>query len=128
MAIHHFYVGQERRADEGLRILATRYPPRRMRKEDYLSVGKFDVWFPLLGPSAELLRQGPRSTDAERRWPQFVAKYKKEMRQTACRQAIQLLAEISVRMPISIGCYEHESAHCHRFILLELIAAAANAF
>ena len=105
-----------------------RFLPRGVRKEDCARLNYFDVWFPLLAPSAELfksLKTGKWSSE-QVRWSKFRERYTAEMNKTHARQAIKLLAELSKATPLSIGCYcENESA-CHRSILRELIERAAQ--
>jgi uncharacterized protein YeaO (DUF488 family) len=106
-----------------------RFLPRGVKKEDYARLDYFDVWFPLLAPSSELLKWlKTRDWPNEQvKWKKFRERYIAEMNKTDARQAINLLAELSRATPLSIGCYcENESA-CHRSILRELIERAANA-
>jgi uncharacterized protein YeaO (DUF488 family) len=116
--------GTPRRRGQGLRVGAVRHLPRGMRKEDYARLNQFDVWFPTVAPSAGLvswLREDP-----EARWPRFVERYQREMKRPESRHAIQLLAEIAKRTPISIGCFCEDESHCHRSILRKLIQQAAG--
>ena len=88
----------------------------------------FDVWFPLLAPSSELLKWLKRrewKSEAVR-WSKFRERYIAEMRKTDARQAIKLLAELSRRAPVSIGCYCEVESACHRSILSELIENEAD--
>ena len=123
-----FQIGTPRKTGEGLRVGAVRFLPRGVKKEDYARLDYFDVWFPLLAPSSELLKSLKR-----RQWPSekvrfssLRSRYVAEMKKTDARQAIKLLAELARSTPLSIGCYcENESA-CHRSILRELIEEAAD--
>lgn len=124
-----FQVGSPRKRGEGLRVGTVRFLPRGVKKEDYARLDYFDVWFPLLAPSSELLKWlKARDWPSEQvRWSKFRERYLAEMNKTDARQAIKLLAELARATPLSIGCYcENESA-CHRSILLELIESAADA-
>src|SRR5688572_33087604 len=81
--------GTPRKRAEGLRVGTTRYLPRGVRKEDYAALDYFDVWFPVLAPSRELVawfREKPR------KFEDYAKRYQNEMKQTNSRQAIQLLA------------------------------------
>jgi uncharacterized protein YeaO (DUF488 family) len=51
-----FQIGSPRKPGEGLRVGTVRFLPRGVKKEDYARLGYFDVWFPLLAPSSELLK------------------------------------------------------------------------
>jgi uncharacterized protein YeaO (DUF488 family) len=121
-----FRVGSPRQAGEGLRVGTVRFLPRGVKKEDYSRLDYFDVWFPLLAPSSELLKWlKSRNWPSEQiRWSKFRERYLAEMKKTDARQAIKLLSELARATPLSIGCYcENESA-CHRSILRELIEDA----
>jgi uncharacterized protein YeaO (DUF488 family) len=123
-----FRIGTPRKPGEGLRVGTVRFLPRGVKKEDYARLDYFDVWFPLLSPSTELLKWvKEREWPSERvRWPKFKARYTAEMNKTDARQAIKLLAALASATQVSIGCYcENESA-CHRSILRELIEQAAD--
>jgi uncharacterized protein YeaO (DUF488 family) len=111
-----------------LRVGTVRFLPRGVKKEDYARLNYFDVWFPLLAPSTELLKWlKSREWPSEQvRWSKFRERYVAEMKKTDARQAIKLLAELAKATPLSIGCYcENESA-CHRSILRELIERAVD--
>jgi uncharacterized protein YeaO (DUF488 family) len=122
-----FRVGTPRKRVEGLRVGTVRFLPRGVKKEDYARQDYFDVWFPLLAPSAELLRwMKSRDWASEQvRWTKFRERYTAEMNKTDARQAIKLLAELARTTPLSIGCYCEKESACHRSILRELIERAA---
>lgn len=123
-----FQIGSPRRAGEGLRVGTVRFLPRGVKKEDYARLDYFDVWFPLLAPSSELLKWlKSREWKSETvRWSKFRERYVAEMRKTDARQAIKLLAELSRAAPLSIGCYCEIESACHRSILRELIESEAD--
>jgi uncharacterized protein YeaO (DUF488 family) len=115
--------GSERRLGEGLRIGAARFVPRGVRREDWQRNGCFDLWLPLLAPSADLVgefRHGhiPFAT--------FARRYRSEMKSRESSQVIDLLAGVSLFQPISLGCYCEDESVCHRSILIQLIASAAE--
>jgi uncharacterized protein YeaO (DUF488 family) len=122
-----FRAGTPRKRLEGLRICTVRFLPRGVKKEDYARLDYFDVWFPLLAPSAELIKwfrsQEGRSDTV--RWSKFKQRYVSEMNKTDARQAIKLFAELAKSTPLSIGCYCEDESFCHRSILRELIKTAA---
>lgn len=105
-----------------------RFLPRGVRKEDYERLDYFDVWFPLLAPSAELLRwlKSGKWPNDKGRWSKFKRRYIAEMRKMDARQAIKLLALLSRSTPLSIGCYCEDKSTCHRSILLPLICASSE--
>jgi uncharacterized protein YeaO (DUF488 family) len=122
-----FRAGTPRKPREGLRVGTVRFLPRGVKKEDYARSDYFDIWFPLLAPSAELIkwfRSGEWRGDTAR-WSKFRQRYVSEMNKTDPRQAINLLAELAKSSPISIGCYCEDESFCHRSILRELIHKAA---
>ena len=118
-----FQIGSPRKPGEGLRVGTVRFLPRGVKKEDYARLDYFDVWFPLLAPSSELLKWlKTRDWPSDQvRWNKFRERYIAEMNKTDARQAIKLMAELARTTPLGIGCYcENESA-CHRSILRELL-------
>ena len=118
-----FQIGTPMRPEDGLRIAVTRRPQRGVPKADRERVGHFDVWFPTLAPSAELLaRFHPQGETDPARWNKFLDAYEKELLATAeSRQALALIAEIATRMPVSVGCFCADESHCHRSRLREIL-------
>jgi uncharacterized protein YeaO (DUF488 family) len=118
-----FQIGTPARPEDGLRIAVTRRPQRGVPKADRERVGRFDVWFPALAPSAELLeRFHPQGETDPVRWSKFLNAYEKELLATAeSRQALELVAEIATRMPVSIGCFCADESRCHRSRLREML-------
>ena len=119
-----YQLGTARQRGEGLRIGVVRHLPRGVRKEDYARLDYFDVWFPNVAPSAELLHW--MHEDQETRWGRFVVRYMREMKQPDSRHAIELLAALAQRTPLSIGCFCSDESHCHRSVLRDLIGRAAG--
>lgn len=114
LKLRTFRYGDAPRRGDGLRIGTTRRPPRGATKAEWKDY--FDVWFPLLGPSPQLL--------AKRPFP--FASYEREIYARAeARQAVELLAQLALRTPISIGCFCEDEAHCHRSYLRRLIEQEA---
>ncbi len=121
-----YQLGTPRRAGEGLRLGVVRHLPRGVRAADYARRDFFDVWFPVVAPSRELLGWVRGQPDMAKAWPAFTRRYRKEMLGRAeSRQAIALLAAMAARTPIAIGCFCDDEAHCHRALLRELILEAA---
>src|SRR5262245_13754084 len=121
-----FRIGTPRKPMEGLRIGTVRFLPRGVKKEDYARLDYFDVWFPLLAPSTDLLKWLKAQERSDRvRWSKFKERYVSEMNKTDARQGIKLLAELAKSAPLTIGCYCEDESFCHRSILRALIQNAA---
>lgn len=117
-----FQIGAPRRLSEGLRIGATRHPPRGVPRTRWTRDGYFDVWFPVVAPSAALLRRSNRSRfDEPAVWRAFAKAYERELARPAARYAVDLLAALARRTPIAIGCYCADERRCHRSILKNVI-------
>lgn len=130
LKLRTFEIGTHRKRGEGLRIGTVRRVPQRVAKKDYARHDYFDVWFPTLSPSQELL-DWVKAHDIQKNkkdWETFAGRYEREMvKQTDSRQALILLAEMAKLTAISIGCYCEDETCCHRSILLKLIKQAATA-
>ncbi|WP_137807835.1 DUF488 domain-containing protein [Pseudomonas sp. G(2018)] len=122
MPIHIVRLGSPRKPDEGLRLGTVRRPPRGVPKAEFATRDFYDVWQPLLSPSAELVAEALAAQDAKA-WAAFVRKFKAEMKQPAASQMLDLLAALSHHTALAVGCYCEEEAHCHRSVLRELLEA-----
>jgi uncharacterized protein YeaO (DUF488 family) len=122
MPIHIVRLGSPRQPDEGLRIGTVRRPPRGVPKSELASRDFYDVWQPLLSPSAELVAEAKAAAD-EKAWEAFRRKFKAEMNHPAPQQLLDLLAALSHQTSLAVGCYCEEEAHCHRSVLRELLEA-----
>lgn len=122
MAISIKRLGSERDPDEGLRLGTVRRPPRGVRKEDFASKNYYDVWFPNLAPSRELL-QGALPIADEVAWRRFARAYRAEMKQPGPAKDLDLLAALSHHVNFSVGCYCEHERFCHRSLLRELLRA-----
>jgi uncharacterized protein YeaO (DUF488 family) len=120
MAIRIVQLGSPRAANEGLRIGTVRRPPRGVRKEDYAAKDIYDVWFPNLSPSDQLLKEGKLAGSA-RDWSRFQRKFRAEMKQSSASRELDLLAALSHQTNVAIGCYCGDESRCHRSILRELL-------
>ena len=120
MTLRIVRLGGPRDPQEGTRIGTVRRPPRGVRKERYALDDWFDVWFPDLAPSAELMAQGQAAV-SESEWRRFVRAFKAEMNASMPRRALDLLAALSHGANLSIGCYCENEARCHRSVLRELL-------
>ena len=65
MPVHIVQLGSPRRPDEGLRLGTVRRPPRGVPKADFARRDFYDVWQPLLSPSAELVAEAKAAQDAK---------------------------------------------------------------
>jgi len=120
MAIRIVRLGSPREAGEGLRIGTVRRPPRGVPKSEYASRDIYDVWFPNLSPSEELLKAAQGAKD-DRAWSAFKKKFQAEMKRPDARRDLDLLAALSRQTNLSIGCYCADESRCHRSILRELL-------
>lgn len=121
MSIRIVRLGSPRAADEGVRIGAVRRPPRGVAKADFARLDYYDVWLPLLAPSAPLVKQAlAAATQAE--WDRFTGAYLKEMRAPDPGRVLDLLAALSHTGRFSVGCYCEHEERCHRSLLRRLLA------
>jgi uncharacterized protein YeaO (DUF488 family) len=77
-------------------------------------------WFPNLSPSAELLQEALRTTDA-RAWAVFSRKFRREMSAPDRSRELDVLAALSHNTNLSLGCYCQDESRCHRSLLRELL-------
>jgi len=121
VAIEIVRLGSPREPNEGLRIGTVRRPPRGVRKEDFAARDFFDVWFPNLSPSAELVKQAQSAND-QRSWSAFKKRFRAEMSRPDASKELDLLAALSHQTNMSLGCYCEKEEKCHRSVLRELLA------
>ena len=115
-------LGSPRTPGEGLRLGAVRRPPRGVPKADFARLDYYDLWLPLLAPSAGLVKQA-QAAASEREWAAFAKSFRSELAESAPRQALDLLAALSHGSAIAIGCYCADEARCHRSVLRAELAA-----
>lgn len=120
MAIRVVRLGTPRAPGEGLRLGTVRRPPRGVPKTDYAARDFYDVWLPELAPSEALVKAVLRARD-ERGWRSFARRYRAEMKRPAAARLLGLLAALSSRADVSVGCYCEDEARCHRSILKALL-------
>jgi uncharacterized protein YeaO (DUF488 family) len=113
-------LGAPRKAHEGLRIGTVRRPPRGVAKADFSKLDYYDVWFPNLSPSAELVKEALAAND-QRAWAAFSRKFKHEMKEPDRSRELDVLAALSHHTNLSVGCYCEDERRCHRSILRELL-------
>ena len=120
MTIRIVQLGSDREVDEGLRIGTVRRPPRGVPKVEYSSKNIYDVWFPNLSPSKELLKQYFPITE-EKQWRSFQRRFLAEMKASGPTRDLDVLAALSHQTNFSIGCYCDDESRCHRSILRSLL-------
>ena len=120
MTIRIVQLGSDREVDEGLRIGTVRRPPRGVPKVECSSKNIYDVWFPNLSPSKELLKQYFPITE-EKQWRSFQRRFLAEMKASGPTRDLDVLAALSHQTNFSIGCYCDDESKCHRSILRGLL-------
>ncbi len=120
MAIRVVRLGSQRFPDEGLRIGTVRRPPRGVPKAQFASRNFYDVWLPVLSPTATTLKLGLVAA-SDREWAAFIRKFRAEMAKPDASATLNLLAAMSHQADFSIGCYCEDESHCHRSVLRELL-------
>jgi uncharacterized protein YeaO (DUF488 family) len=120
MTLRIVRLGEARMPGEGLRIGTVRRPPRGVPKAEFASRDFYDVWLPEVAPSAALVKVARRAVDAKD-WAAFVKRYRAEMKRPTPARLLDLLAALSHRTNLSIGCYCEDESRCHRSVLRELL-------
>jgi len=113
-------LGTPRAPGEGLRIGTVRRPPRGVAKSDFARLNYYDVWFPNLSPTAELVKEALAARD-DRAWAAFTRKFRREMAEPDRSRELDLLAAKSHHSNFSVGCYCQDETRCHRSVLRELL-------
>lgn len=121
MSVRIVRLGTPRAAGEGLRIGTVRRPPRGVPKSAFASGNWYDVWFPNLAPTAELVKLAQQARTPED-WAAFARRYRAEMAAPDASHALELLAALSHHTDLSVGCYCEDEARCHRSVLRTLLA------
>jgi len=129
MSIRIVRLGTARHPHEGTRIGTVRRPPRGVPKAEFASGNWYDVWYPNLSPTPDLVKRALASQDdlsaaGEKEWAAFTRGYKAEMKQPDNARTIELLAVLSQHADFSVGCYCENEARCHRSILRALLQDA----
>src|ERR1700730_5942991 len=126
LQVQTFQIGQSRKRGDGLRIGATRRPPRGVPWNRWKRY--FDLWFPLVAPSVGLLRRVRRKNLdnlAVRR--RIFAAYARELRQPPAKYAVALLGALARQTLLAVGCFCADERRCHRSVLRAAIERAARA-
>jgi uncharacterized protein YeaO (DUF488 family) len=120
MAVRIVRLGAPRAAGEGLRIGTVRRPPRGVARSEFAAQDWYDVWYPQLSPSPEVVKQGQEAqTDKDR--ADFKKAFRKEMAEADASRTLDLLAALSQTASFSVGCYCEHEERCHRSVLRELL-------
>jgi uncharacterized protein YeaO (DUF488 family) len=122
MTLRVVRLGAPREPGEGPRLGTVRRPPRGVPRNQYASGDWYDVWFPNVAPSAQLLRQAQAAKTA-RELAAFFKRYRGEMNAPDRRRDLDLLAALSWVADFSVGCYCEDESRCHRSVLRELLEA-----
>ncbi len=107
-----------READDGFRLLITRYRPRGLPKSDET----WDAWNPNLGPSKELHAAAYGKAGLKFHWDDYRRRYLTEIRSqsaTIDELAKRLAGDETITLLCSSQCTRE--SRCHRSILRELI-------
>lgn len=113
-------LGSPRAEDEGTRIGTVRRPPRGVPKSAYAAQDWYDVWFPNLAPSVEVMKLAQQA-ETPKDWLAFSRRYRAEMASPEASRTLDVLAALSRHANFSVGCYCADEARCHRSILRALL-------
>ena len=120
MSVRIVRLGTPRATNEGARIGTVRRPPRGVPRKDFARLDWYDVWFPVLAPSAATMKLG-QAVESEGQWKRFARKYRAEMAAPAASQSLDVIAALSHNANFSVGCYCENPARCQRSLLRELL-------
>jgi uncharacterized protein YeaO (DUF488 family) len=120
MTLRIVQLGSDRARGEGLRIGTVRRPPRGVPKSEYASQDWYDVWFPNLAPSPDLVALA-KDAGTPHDWSNFVKRFRAEMDTPDASRTLDLLAALSHHADFSVGCYCADESRCHRSVLRDLL-------
>ena len=118
MAVRIVRLGTPREKNEGPRLGTVRRPPRGVRKRDFARLDYYDVWLPVLSPSAPLVKQALSGKS----WQEFVRRFNSEIERGPGGHVLDALAALSHAANFSVGCYCEDERRCHRSVLRALLA------
>ncbi|MCL1960634.1 MAG: DUF488 family protein [Desulfovibrionaceae bacterium] len=127
MSIRVVQLGSPRAPSEGVRIGTVRRPPRGVPKARFAADDWFDVWYPNLSPSPDLMKLAlsthaqPGGAQARKDWALFTRLFRKEMAEPGAARTLDVLAALSHGADFAIGCYCADEARCHRSVLRALL-------
>src|SRR6185369_14514869 len=120
MSISIVRLGTPRLPGEGPRLGTVRRPPRGVPKSEFARLDYYDVWFPNLSPSPELVTEALSAAN-DREWAAFRRKFRHEMAAPDRSRELDVLAALSHYVNLSLGCYCQDESRCHRSVLRELL-------
>ena len=120
MPIYIVQLGIPRRKGEGPRLGTVRRPPRGVQKRDFARLDYYDVWFPNLSPTPDLVKEALHASNAQQ-LAAFRRKFRQEMNAPDRSRELDLLATLSHHTSMSLGCYCEDETRCHRSVLRELL-------
>jgi uncharacterized protein YeaO (DUF488 family) len=121
MSVSIVRLGSPRLPDEGLRIGTVRRPPRGINKDRFAKDDWYDVWYPELSPTPELMAQA-KASQSESDWKSFIRRFRKQMSNPASSHALDVLSALSHSTNFSLGCYCEREERCHRSVLRALLS------
>src|SRR5580704_4963708 len=120
MSIRIVQLGTPRLTAEGIRIGTVRRPPRGVHKSDFAKLNYYDVWFPNLSPTPDLIKEAFAAKDAAA-LAKFKRKFRADMNDPDRSRELDVLAALSHHSHFSLGCYCEDENRCHRSVLRELL-------
>lgn len=93
---------------DGIRIAVM----RRVKSEH-----DFDLWFPVLSPSTQLVETYAKNKEIT--WEEFIPNFFEEL--AANEHYLSYLVEMAKDKPVTLLCYEEDGSGCHRTLLLKRI-------
>jgi uncharacterized protein YeaO (DUF488 family) len=121
VALRVVRLGSPRKKGEGLRIGAARRPPRGVKKSDYARLNYYDVWLPELAPSRKWVSWALSQPWTDARWKKYARNYRREMSEPRAARLLELIAAMSRKTNLSVGCYCEDETRCHRSLLRQLL-------
>ena len=91
-----------------------------MPKSDFAKLDYYDVWFPNLSPTPDLIKEAFAAKDAAA-LAKFKRKFRTEMNDPDRSRELDVLAALSHHSNFSLGCYCEDEHRCHRSVLRELL-------
>jgi uncharacterized protein YeaO (DUF488 family) len=89
-------------------------------KDEFASRDFYDVWLPNLSPSVELVKEA-QAAGNDKAWFAFKRKFRAQMNSSDTSKVLDLLAALSHKINLSLGCYCEDESRCHRSVLRELL-------
>ncbi|MFL6416559.1 MAG: DUF488 domain-containing protein [Bryobacteraceae bacterium] len=127
MSISVVKLGSPRKPGEGLRLGTVRRPRRGVPKTQWAKLDYYDLWFPLLSPTRELVALALAAED-DKTWKTFERRFIAEMNEPAPARVLDLLAALSHSSNFSVGCYCEREERCHRSVLRNLLEKRGASF